>query len=116
MNVPRIELNIPVLECADILAAVHSRVLKPPILSQSASALLSATQRSYAIVPPINVLLGGGLKPGHILELSGPPGSPKERMVIATVKSTVQNGDGVAFIGTRDSSVLFATLADVTLY
>ncbi|KAH9478656.1 hypothetical protein JR316_0009113 [Psilocybe cubensis] len=41
---------------------------------------------------------GGGLPRGHILELSGPPGSPKERLAMGLVAEVVGRGEEVIFV------------------
>lgn len=41
----------------------------------------------------------GGLKCGHVLELSGPPGSPREVIMLDFVRNTVTSGNDVIFVG-----------------
>jgi RAD51-like protein 2 len=53
------------------------------------------------LCPPVDKLLSGGLTRGHILEISGPPGSPKESIAINLVKSFVEADEGVLFVGAR---------------
>lgn len=50
--------------------------------------------------PPIDKLLGGGLPRGHILEISGPPGTPKESIATNIVQSFVDLNLEVLFVGT----------------
>jgi RAD51-like protein 2 len=47
----------------------------------------------------IDKLLSGGLSRGHILEVSGPPGTPKEVIAMNVVTSFVEAGEEVLFIG-----------------
>lgn len=48
----------------------------------------------------IDELLSGGLSRGQILEISGPPGTPKEVVAANIVTSFVEAGEEVLFIGT----------------
>ena len=50
-------------------------------------------------VIPLDKILGGGLKRGHILEISGPPGSAKELMARNIVQSFLEANHQVLFIG-----------------
>jgi len=47
----------------------------------------------------VDKLLLGGLPRGHILEISGPPGTPKEVVATNVVTSFVEAGEEVLFIG-----------------
>jgi RAD51-like protein 2 len=46
----------------------------------------------------LDVVLDGGLKRGRILEISGPPGSPKEKLLIE-IASVFAKAEGVLFVG-----------------
>jgi RAD51-like protein 2 len=46
-----------------------------------------------------NIEDASGLRRGHILELSGPPGCPKERVAVMAVKEVVREGSDVIFVG-----------------
>lgn len=48
---------------------------------------------------PIDEILGGGLKRGCVLELSGPPGASKEAITIDTTRAFVEDGQAVLFVG-----------------
>ncbi|KAE9407900.1 hypothetical protein BT96DRAFT_914266 [Gymnopus androsaceus JB14] len=70
--------------------------------TQSAAALIESRKlRSIPFTtrcPPVNGLLNGGLPEGHILELSGPPGSPKELVLLNILRSFVEAGRTVLFV------------------
>jgi RAD51-like protein 2 len=53
------------------------------------------TTRSSAI----DKLLSGGIQRGHVLEVSGPPGTPKELVATSIATSFVEAGEGVIFVG-----------------
>ncbi len=55
---------------------------------------------------PVNTLLDGGLSPGQILDVSGPPNGPKEKIVLASVRSAVELREEVLFVGVELSSAL----------
>lgn len=48
---------------------------------------------------PLDNILNGGLRSGHILEISGPPGTAKETLAVGFVKGSIKNGDEVLFVG-----------------
>ncbi|KAJ4490142.1 hypothetical protein J3R30DRAFT_3693680 [Lentinula aciculospora] len=70
--------------------------------TQSAAALMGSKskqkQRTFATrCSQIDALLGGGLPEGGILELSGPPGSSKERILLNVLRSFVETNRSVLF-------------------
>lgn len=107
------ELNIPVFLCEEIISAS-----KLPVLSESqtqtASSLLSNNVTLLSSCAPIDRILRhkyssiGGLRCGHVLELSGPPGSPKESAMLGFVKSTVRSGNDVIFVDAQNMTLPFS--------
>lgn len=91
-----IGLNLPVFVCEDILSNARARI---HTITRPAAALLDVVPTKYLICDAIDDIMGGGLKKGNVLELSGPPGSPIERVVISLVRSFVKKGEGVIFVG-----------------
>jgi RAD51-like protein 2 len=63
--------------------------------------MLTSTSKVATGCAPVDRLLNGGLSRGHILEISGPPGSAKEQLAINFVRSFVEVGDEVLFVGMR---------------
>ncbi|KAH9074135.1 hypothetical protein EDB83DRAFT_2354982 [Lactarius deliciosus] len=51
-------------------------------LGRSAAELISINKRFLSSCESLDRLLGNGLPSGHILELSGPPGTAKESLVV----------------------------------
>ena len=49
--------------------------------------------------PPVDTLLEGGLRRGHVLELLGPPGTAKAALVLETIIDFVENREDVLIIG-----------------
>ncbi|PSS36959.1 hypothetical protein PHLCEN_2v1175 [Hermanssonia centrifuga] len=79
-----------------------TQVQKIPPQTQSAASLVGSFTTTYTTsCEPIDTLLGGGLKKGSVLEISGPPGTPKEIIALNIVKTFVQNGHGVLFVGAK---------------
>ena len=69
-------------------------------MTQSAASMMGASDKAYSTsCPPLDDLLGGGLKRGSVLEISGPPGCGKERVAVEAIKSFVASGKGVLFVG-----------------
>ncbi|KAJ3834465.1 P-loop containing nucleoside triphosphate hydrolase protein [Lentinula raphanica] len=70
--------------------------------TQSAATLIGSSKHKPRLFttycPPLDTLLNGGLNEGGILELSGPPGSLKERILLNIVRSFVESGKRVLFI------------------
>ncbi|KAJ7118672.1 P-loop containing nucleoside triphosphate hydrolase protein [Mycena crocata] len=66
----------------------HAISLSQPV---SATTLSSTTSRITTKCSPIDKLLGGGLPRRHILELSGPPGTPKGAIAISIVESFLKD-------------------------
>jgi len=99
------DLGISPVECQEIFAVAQKS--KPePILTQSAASLLAGPTRFACGCAPVDKLLNGGLLRGHILEISGPPGSCKEKLAIRFVKSFLEAGEEVIFVGMCSSSFL----------
>lgn len=70
-----------------------------PPLGRSAADLISNCKRFLSSCEPLDRLLGDGLPCGHILELSGPPGTVKESLVVKFVSNAVSSNDQVLFVG-----------------
>jgi RAD51-like protein 2 len=67
--------------------------------TQSAAALLDSPNDVFTCSPPIDDLLGGGLRRGHLLELLGPPGTPKTALVLEVIRGFIENREDVLIIG-----------------
>jgi RAD51-like protein 2 len=63
--------------------------------------MVTRSQIFSTLCPPVDKLLSGGLSRGHILEISGPPGTPKETLAVNIVKSFVEANEEVLFVGKR---------------
>lgn len=93
-----IELNIGLSDAEKILSVTQRR--RAPPLTQSGAALMTAQSKKYSTYcEPLNELLGGGLSPGNILEISGPPGTAKETLAINIVRSFVEAEHDILFLG-----------------
>ncbi|KAM6503354.1 P-loop containing nucleoside triphosphate hydrolase protein [Amanita muscaria] len=73
-----------------------------PSLTLPASTLMTGLQTVSTHCIPLDQLLGGGICRGQVLELSGPPGSPKEHMLLNVVVAFVQLGLEVVFLETQN--------------
>ncbi|KAI0251077.1 P-loop containing nucleoside triphosphate hydrolase protein [Lactifluus subvellereus] len=67
-------------------------------LGRSAAKLISIDKRFISSCIPLDMLLGQGLPSGHILELSGPPGTAKETLVSRFASNAVSSNDQVLFV------------------
>jgi RAD51-like protein 2 len=69
-------------------------------LGQSAAELISINRKFLSSCAPLDKLLGEGLPAGHVLELSGPPGTAKQILAIKFVSGVVSSSnDQVLFVG-----------------
>ncbi|EDR08261.1 uncharacterized protein LACBIDRAFT_294395 [Laccaria bicolor S238N-H82] len=57
------------------------------------------TQKVPTGIAALDKILQGGVSRGHILEISGPPGSPKELVAMKIVSSFVNAREEVLFVG-----------------
>ncbi|KAJ2925265.1 hypothetical protein H1R20_g11852, partial [Candolleomyces eurysporus] len=66
--------------------------------SQSAAVLAQASERISTGCSGLDKLLKGGIQRGHIVELSGPPGSPKDLVAMNVIEQFVKLGDQVVVV------------------
>jgi RAD51-like protein 2 len=92
------ELNIS-LSASQAIVALSQKQGNDGSLTQSAASMLTSTSKVATGCVPVDRLLNGGLSRGHILEISGPPGSAKEQLAINFVRSFVEAGEEVLFVG-----------------
>ncbi|KAF9010220.1 hypothetical protein BDQ17DRAFT_1234978 [Cyathus striatus] len=90
------ELNITNNAAEKIINVVHITPTVP--LTQSGAALMNTSCRFPTKIPSIDRLLRGGLLRGHILEVTGVPGSPKETAALGIMTSFVEVDEEVLFV------------------
>ncbi|KAF5371787.1 hypothetical protein D9758_003549 [Tetrapyrgos nigripes] len=77
-------------------------------LTQSLASIVSSRKRSLDVIAtqcsPVDSLLNGGLRRGHILEISGPPGSPKELIAKGIMNSFIMAGEEVLFVDCQNAT------------
>ena len=83
--------------------------------TQSAAALSQVSQRLQTGCHALDDLLKGGIQRGHILELSGPPGTPKELVVMNLIERFVNDQNGVLIAGRVTSLALRGVLNDLQI-
>ncbi|KAG1761087.1 hypothetical protein EDD22DRAFT_898025 [Suillus occidentalis] len=98
------ELGIDISDTQSIIT-VSQRPPGPP-LSQSLASLISRSHIVACSYAAVNTALGGGLPRGHILEISGPPGSFKETLALDYARIFVQANEEVIFIDTQNMTSL----------
>lgn len=66
----------------------------------------------------LDVLLGGGMARGQVLEISGPPGSPKTELVLSLVSGFLQSSaveeEGVLLVGKRNRPIQYPCISKIT--
>ncbi|KAI0934991.1 hypothetical protein AcV7_003910 [Taiwanofungus camphoratus] len=90
------DLNIPLSSSQAVFSSIQTRNAAP--MTQSVASIVGATRKYSSQCAPLDRLLGGGLKCGHIIELSGPPGCAKEMLATAIVQSFVESKEEVLFV------------------
>ena len=68
-------------------------------MTQSAAVMVQHSQRISTKCTSLDKALDGGISRGHILEISGPPGSAKEQLLMNIVAAFVEVNEEVIFIG-----------------
>ncbi|KAF5379050.1 hypothetical protein D9615_005992 [Tricholomella constricta] len=100
------DLRIALPEAETILSSSHrsnpTQPLAPPTLTQSAASLANTAEKILTGFPPLNDILSGGLARGQILEISGPPGTPKEAIAINIAASFIGGGHEVIFLDSQN--------------
>ncbi|KAF8889588.1 P-loop containing nucleoside triphosphate hydrolase protein [Infundibulicybe gibba] len=71
-------------------------------LTQTAGSLVGKQQKVTTGFQAVDKLLGGGLQRSHMLEISGPPGSPKNRIAVNVVRAFAEAGEHVVFVDTQN--------------
>lgn len=61
--------------------------------------MMESTTDVFHCCSPIDNLLGGGLARGHILELSGPPGTPKGNLALGLIRDFIGRDEEVLMLG-----------------
>ncbi|KAI9569871.1 hypothetical protein HD554DRAFT_456746 [Boletus coccyginus] len=89
------ELGIDISDSQALISATQAPKAIP--LSQSVASL-SRTNLLKCSYLAVNKILGGGLPRGHILEISGPPGSFKESLALDFVRTFVEADERIIFV------------------
>lgn len=93
-----VDLDIPIEASQSILFATQTQ--RAPPLTQSAATLLSQNLKQYTTYcQPLDALLNGGITPGSILEISGPPGTAKEALAVNITRSFLEAEHEILFVG-----------------
>jgi len=106
------DLNVTLQEIQDLLNNLkHTGTQKGNFLvSQSAAVMLQQSLRVKTKCAALDQILDGGLRRGHIMEISGPPGSPKDKLVINIISVFAEAEEDILFVGKRttwESSKIF---------
>lgn len=111
-------LNMPLEMIQDLFARIQrpqGPIANPP-MTLPASNMVQSEVRISTKCPPLDTLLDGGLSRGHILELSGPPGCPKERIAVNVLKSFVEIEHEAIFLGEDVLDLANGTVSVISLF
>ena len=68
-------------------------------MTQSAAVMVRHSQKTSTKCTSLDKALEGGISRGHVLEISGPPGTAKEQLLMNIVAAFVEVNEEVIFIG-----------------
>ena len=68
-------------------------------MTQSAATMVQHSHKMSTKCTSLDKALDGGVSRGHVLEISGPPGSAKEQLLMNIVAAFVEVNEEVIFIG-----------------
>jgi len=108
------ELNISNAQIEMLLTRCQSTQVPASTLSttQSAAVMVQHSQKMSSRCGPLDKILEGGLPRGHILEVSGPPGSPKDVLAVNFACTFAAAGEEVVFVGVYSSLRLLLSTDD----
>ncbi|KAA1472428.1 hypothetical protein DENSPDRAFT_821254 [Dentipellis sp. KUC8613] len=93
------EISTSVSESQSIIdKAVSSSSTTAFSFGQTAAAYISSAKTYSSSCQPLDALLNGGLPCAHVLELSGPPGTCKERLALRLACNAVNSNEGVLWV------------------
>ncbi|KAG5727214.1 hypothetical protein E4T56_gene1410 [Termitomyces sp. T112] len=102
------ELKVSLSDAEAILSVTqipsYTQALGQPALTQSAASIAKTSEKISTGSRSADELLSGGLSSGQIIEISGPPGTPKEALAISIVKSFVEACQEVLFFDCQHMS------------
>ncbi|KAJ8082820.1 hypothetical protein PM082_008676 [Marasmius tenuissimus] len=96
-------LKIPLGTSQSLLSASQSGSVSTQPLMQSAASLASRRRGTTVTkfqthFPALDKLLDGGISRGNILEISGPPGTPKAKIALGVTRSFLSAKEEVLFV------------------
>jgi predicted ATP-dependent serine protease len=68
-------------------------------MTQSAAVMVRHSHKTSTKCTSLDKVLEGGISRGHVLEISGPPGTAKEQLLMNIVAAFVEVNEEVIFIG-----------------
>jgi RAD51-like protein 2 len=96
-----LDINIPIADAQALID--RCQTLQTPALSypmtQSAAVMVQHSHKTSTKCTSLDKALEGGISRGHILEISGPPGSAKEQLLMNIVAAFIEVNEEVIFIG-----------------
>lgn len=97
------DLSVTIEEAENIIAQCRQSQAPSSTLplTQKASTMLNPSPKVSTNFAALDNILGGGLQRGHILEISGPPGSLKEKVALQICSVFLESGDDIIVLGKR---------------
>ncbi|KAJ7665981.1 P-loop containing nucleoside triphosphate hydrolase protein [Mycena polygramma] len=104
------DLSIPLPSSQAIFSHRRTQTRGMPLSQPASAAMSSSAPRIATKCTPIDNLLGGGLPRRHILEISGPPGTPKGHIAVGIVRSFLKDNpdEEVIFLDTQNMTTASA--------
>jgi len=86
------EIGITMSEAEALLASINAPALGASMTQSAAASILQHSHELSTRCEPLDQLLEGGLARDQVLEISGPPGSPREHIIKGIVASCAEEG------------------------
>ncbi|KAJ7918456.1 P-loop containing nucleoside triphosphate hydrolase protein [Mycena leptocephala] len=104
------DISIPLSSSQAIFSQRKTQTRAIPLTQPASAAASSSAPRIATKCTPIDKLLGGGLPRRHVLEISGPPGTPKGAIAVGIVKSFLKDNanEEVVFLDTQNMTTASA--------
>lgn len=107
------EVKISVVDACALVSRLQNPQTPAATLpmTQSAALMVQQSQKISTKCLALDKILGGGLCRGQILEISGPPGSPKEKLVMNIMATFAESGEETLFVGGHLMRSMFQKLS-----
>jgi predicted ATP-dependent serine protease len=101
-----VDLDITLQQAEDVINHCQNTCFPTLSMSQPVSIMLEHPDQIKTRCSGLDAVLDGGLRTGRILEISGPPGSPKEKIVVEIACVFAKAEKAVLFVGNLSNTII----------